>query len=252
MKRHIFPIVGIVLGMLFIFPSTIHARGHFEIRPFYGMWSLNLVRRPIENALTRALESNIRSQVSDDFSTAVLQSLTDVSFDSNGTLVGLELRWYPSGENGVWSLGIGIERTSFEVTARGESTLFLEGDIRVDLIPAGTIRLEVPLVFLTSQWTLFPSWRFRPYIGLGAGISPLRGTLTYSAVGVATYEGIIIPYGYSETTQLEDIQDLQISVIPYVIGYAGIQGQIFPFAYLSVDAGILNGFMVRFTASIRF
>jgi hypothetical protein len=90
------------------------ASGKFEFGFHYGSWSLNLLK-PAIKGLTDDLAEEMKNTQLDkikedhpDFDIREKAFHNDFDFDSSGHTFGFEVRWYPGGENGTFSLGLAV------------------------------------------------------------------------------------------------------------------------------------------------
>lgn len=254
------------------FDSGSKKGGHFEIGIHYGAWSINLIKSLIEEGIGDALATEIKDAILEDIQAvhpwATEQSYEqDVNVDSSGENYGLEVRWYPKGTGGSFSLGLSVEKSTMnvsvpDVTARYVATdgSVFDGNARADF--------EIkPLSFhLNFRWDIKPAWRIRPYITFGFGIA--SGTYIDEAEMNYSYSGILnIPGEASETVQETDSTTLgelkdeleaegDEFVIPGVLPFfqlnIGVKGEITSNIYILLDVGIWDGFLLRGGVAIRF
>ena len=197
----------------------------------------------------------------------------DISFDSGGNNWGFEIRWYPKGQNGSFSLGLSVEKSAMRVSLpdlsmnmdlvdqdSGKSGNFL-GD-------AGGANFEVnPLSFhFHMRWDIVPRWKIRPFITLGFGFADTNAVLENSMLdisfsGTATIEGEEPDvYDESVTKTLQEIkEDAEAEgddffippVLPFFQLNVGLKGEITPNLYVLFETGIFNGFILRGGISVR-
>lgn len=262
---------------------TLAAKGKIEFGFHYGSWGLNLLKPVIEN-----LASDFAKQMKDEQLDKIreehpgfeeVSSSNVVEFDSGGHTFGFELRWYPGGEKGSFSLGISAEKLSMRISLPKVSTsLSLRDPLSRDLIgfqADGDAEVKSgPLAFLLSvRWDIMPSHRIHPYVtfGLGlAGLSAIDNTkLTYNFRGVLLRPGEdpeIIEESASKTVadlKEEDRRrkeeeglgekpfDIPIPFFPFVMLHIGLKGKITPNVHLLVDFGVLDGFALRGGIAVR-
>ncbi|MFO7980274.1 MAG: hypothetical protein R6V00_05505 [Candidatus Aminicenantes bacterium] len=251
--------------------STASAQGKIEFGFHYSYWSVNIIRGIIEDVIGDTLESNLEddflSDIQDDYPYLEKESYEqDVSFDSSGDNFGFEMRWYPGGYNGSFSLGLSIEKTTMrlaltEVYARMDLT----SNSYFDADASGEYIIK-PLSFhLSFRWDLFPSFRIRPYFtfGFGAatGTALKESELSYSYSGELEIEGEIVEsYSESETKTLEEIrQELEDEgedfflpgFIPFFQMNLGLKAEITKNLHLLFDAGVWDGFLLRGGIAVR-
>ena len=191
----------------------------------------------------------------------------NVEFDSSGHNYGFELRWYPSGANGSFSLGVSVEKTSMKVglTEITSSLSFTDGS-SFDGTTSGEFLIK-PLAFLLSvRWDLIPSARLTPYITLGLGgamISSIEdGEVSWSYTGELDIDGQAPEqFSDSETKTIKELIDeleeedeefIGLGFIPFVMLNLGLKGKLAENIHLLVDAGVWNGLVLRGGVALRF
>jgi len=141
-----------------------------------------------------------------------------IAFDAPGHNFGFELRFYPGGRQGAFSLGLGIEKSSMEVN-------FSEVQADLDLIDQNLNQaanfqalaqarfIIKPLSFhLNLRWELWPAKVISPFITLGAGLSTgqsfLDASYEYAYLGTLTLpDDSTRDYTQSATKTLGDIKE---------------------------------------------
>jgi len=248
---------------------NLSADGNFELSFHYGTWNLNLLGNLIEDGLSEALEGAfedaILEKIQEDYpqfqDPAYDQS---VEFDSGGNNYGFEVRWYPGGHDGSFSLGVSVEKTKMDVelTEVALDMAFQDGSTFTGQAH-GDIQLN-PLTFLLSvRWDIIPSVPVHPYITLGFGAAAFssikddvvsyawQGELDVVGGPVETYED-----SGSETIEeikedLEEEEEFPLSFLPFLQLNLGLKGKITENIHMMVDAGIWNGFIIRGGIAIR-
>jgi hypothetical protein len=223
MKRPRIALVGIFLGVALLASApAFPAAGHLEFGFHYGTWSVNLLKGAIENALSDALKSEFRDKFLEKIredtpgfeETSYAQK---VSFDSGGHNFGFEARWYPGGENGSFSLGVAVEKTTMRVSLPEVSASLAGRDPKTGqggslaALVNGEIKIA-PLSFhLDFRWDLWPSAKVHPYISVGLGIAGAAvyddGTLSYSYQADFTSPTESNHYADSATKTFRQLQD---------------------------------------------
>jgi hypothetical protein len=264
-------VIFVLFSAFVLLVPSASAQGKIELGFHYSDWSVNIIGGIIEDmigdSLESTLENDILSEVQDHHSYLEKESYEqDVSFDSSGDNFGFELRWYPGGHNGSFSLGFSVEKTTMRLALN-------EIYAQMDLIPNGYFDADAsaeyivkPLSFhLSFRWDLFPASRIRPYFTLGFGAA--TGTalenseLSYSYSGELEVEGAIEEsYSESETRTLDEIrQELEDEgkdfflpgFIPFFQLNLGLKGEITKNLHLLFDAGIWDGFLLRGGIAVR-
>ena len=174
----------------------ISVKGKIELGFHYSSWSVSLVEGVLESALNDALKSQMLNLARANHPGLTENSATMSStIDSSGSNFGFEIRWYPAGEKGSFSLGLSLEKTSMTVLmtgARAEISMAVAEDLT--LKPAsfsgqgnGEFRLEPWSFHVNFRWEFRPEWKVHPYLSLGVGYGSGRyldqGTLNYDVRG---------------------------------------------------------------------
>lgn len=252
-------------------------QGHWEFGFHYSRWSINILRSIIEEGLSEALESDLKGKILEDIQSdnpTLLETgySQEVAFDSSGDNFGFEIRWYPGGQNGSFSLGLSIEKTTMKVSLPEVSaSLALRDELTskaADFSGAANGEfLMKPLSFhLSFRWDIFPSSIIHPYITLGLGAA--TGTALEEAEVSYSYSGDLVISGeepeHYEDSVSKSIKQLKEELeeegeefflpnfVPFVQLNLGIKGVISRNFHFLVDAGIWNGFLLRGGISFRF
>ncbi len=252
------------------------AQGHFEFGFHYSKWSINLLRSFIEEGLSSALKTDLKEKILSDVQadhpnleeTAYSQN---VAFDSSGDNFGFEVRLYPGGANGSFSLGLSIEKTTMKVAVPEISaSLSLRDNISAQeahfaAASSGEFLIK-PLSFhLSFRWDIIPSSVIHPYITFGLGAS--TGTALEEAQVTYSYSGDLVlpgklPEHYEDSVsktlkQLKDELEAEgedfflPGFFPFIQLNMGLKARISQNIHFLVDAGIWNGFLLRGGLSIR-
>ncbi len=261
----------IFLFAFVLLTSSASAKGKIELGFHYSSWSMNVLRGLIEgmvgDSMETTFEGDFLSDIQDDYPYLEKESYEqDVSFDSSGNNFGFELRWYPGGHNGSFSLGLSVEKTTMRVAL---TDVYARMDLKPDAYFEANANAEFlikPLSFhLSFRWDLFPSSRIHPYFtfGFGAatGTALENAELSYSYSGELEIQGQLQEsYSESETKTLEELrQELEDEgeefflpgFIPFFQLNLGLKGEITRNLYLLLDAGIWNGFLLRGGIAVR-
>jgi hypothetical protein len=257
-------------SFVLLIPSA-SAQGKIEFGFHYSDWSINIIRGIIEDVVGDTLESTLEddflSDIQDDYPDLEKESYEqDVSFDSSGDNFGFELRWYPGGHNGSFSLGLSVEKTTMRLVLTDVyARMDLKPDAYFDADASAEYTIK-PLSFhLSFRWDLFPFSRIRPYFTFGFGAA--TGTaledseLSYSYSGELEIEGQIEEsYFEDETKTLDELrQELEDegedfflpNFIPFFQLNLGIKAELTRNLHLLFDAGIWNGFLLRGGIAVR-
>jgi hypothetical protein len=272
--------LGIVIFIFLVSMLTNPAlakKGTIEFGFHYGSWSLNLLKGLFEENMQESFDTSIKDalleEIQIDHPELVERSFTQtIDFGSSGNNYGFEIRWYPGGEGGSFSLGLSLEKSTMRFGLENTGAT-LELVDQFTLEPAsfnGEVKkaeFEInPTTFLLSfRWDLKPSWRVSPYITLGIGAG--AGTAFEVATITYDYEGtLFIPgespeiYSGEDVKNLEEIreeaddpEDIWIpSVFPFIQLNLGLKGEIVEGLYALADFGIWDGFLFRGGLAYRF
>ena len=282
MKKKLMVPIPFILGAFLIpFSTALEAKGKFELGVHYGSWGINVLKGAIESGVASAIRDQMIDSLKKDHPDVVANSdETNVNFDSGGYNLGFDLRWYPGGEYGSFSLGVSVERTKMRVSVdRASADISVsytgeDGKIRTEGFSGngtGEFRIN-PLSFhLSLRWDIFPTARIHPYLTFGLGISPGsyldEGTLDYAVQGdLLKKDGTAEHHEDAGTKTLgqlrkesdEDAQaegkesNIPFWFIPFVQLNLGLRGRITDNVSLLIDAGIWDGFLLRGGIAVRF
>ncbi|MCX6560580.1 MAG: hypothetical protein NTZ26_08695, partial [Candidatus Aminicenantes bacterium] len=267
--------------------SAVPARGqgHFEFGFHYGSWSLNLLKSTFEG-LAESIAEQFKNQQFDkiqadnpDANLRELDFQTTSVFDSSGKDFGFDIRWYPAGETGSFSIGLAVEKMTMKIGIPSSTTAMTIEDmntgkiIHFDGAASGEVK-STPMVFLLNfRWDIFPRGVIHPYFTFGfgaAGVSALDETImAYDISGTVDFPGkpaqTIAETGSKTLLELkaEDAQrklekgkgeepfDYPIKFFPFVQLHFGLKAKLAKFAHLMVDFGVLDGFVLRGGLAIR-
>jgi hypothetical protein len=268
---------------LVIVPAA-QAQGHVELGFHYGHWSVNLLRPVIEDLIgdfTDQIKDKMLDRVREEHPELREVNYTRIfEFDSGGPNFGFELRWYPRGEKGSFSLGLSMERTTMKVeipeltsaiTLEDETALTQAGFIAA---AGGAVTLKALAFLLSFRWDLLPTDRVHPYVTLGFGMAGesalLDAVLDYHYAGTLTKpDGTAEDFSESGTETVrqlidEDKQrkidegseeepfDLPVHFLPFLQLHFGLKGVITKNFHALVDFGVLDGFVLRGGLAVRF
>ena len=105
----------VLVGIFFTNP-LLAKKGTIEFSFHYGSWSLNLLKGLFEENMQESFDTSIKDalleEIQIDHPELVERSFTQtIDFGSSGYNYGFEIRWYPGGEGGSFSLGLSIEKS---------------------------------------------------------------------------------------------------------------------------------------------
>ncbi len=271
-------IAGGALAYLLLAGPGLQAQGNWEFGFHYSRWSLNIVKPYVEDSLNETVASDLKDKFLSDIR-ADYPSLLDrgysqrTVFDSSGDNYGAEVRFYPGGRNGSFSVGLSVERTTMKVgIPEASGTLELEDSITHR---TGTFQgnasgefLLKPLSFhLSLRWDIFPSAGLHPYVTVGVGASTARAidtaTFGYTYTGTLSVPGgPSREYSASESKTLRQFIDerkaegedfvLPVNFVPFLQLNIGLKGRLTENVHLLVDAGVWDGLLLRAGLAYRF
>jgi hypothetical protein len=268
---------GVLAGLLLAGPG-LWAQGKWEFGFHYSRWSLNLIKPYVEDSLNESVATDLKDKflgdVRADYPSLVERGYSQRTvFDSSGDNYGAEVRYYPGGRNGSFSVGLSLERTTMKVgLPEASSTLDLEDSISHR---TGTFRgnasgefLIKPTSFhLSLRWDIFPSAGLHPYVTVGVGASTARaidtGRFAYTYTGTLSVPGgPSREYSGGESKTLRQIIDeqkaedetfvLPVNFVPFFQLNLGLKGRLTENIHLLVDAGVWDGFLLRAGLAFRF
>jgi hypothetical protein len=252
------------------------ATGRWEFNVHYSSWTLNLLRSLVEDKVGDALESDLKDRIlesiQEDHPTFMERSYTQsVRFDSSGDNYGFELRFYPGGRNGSFSIGLAVERSSFKVAFPDVSADLVLEDTMTGQTAAfdGTANAEFvikPMSFhLSFRWDIFSSARIHPYLTFGGGFSTVKSFLdaryVYAFSGILTNpDNSTEQHSDSDSKTLREIRDerlaegeddFPIKFLPILQLSLGLKARVTDSVHLLADFGVWDGFLFRGGLSIR-
>lgn len=270
---------SMVLLFLFVLvligPEPLLADGHLEFNVHYSYWTLNVIRPLVEKMVSDILEDDLKDrflqQIQADYPTLVESGYQQqVKFDAPGQNFGLELRYYPGGRSGVFSIGLSVEQTTMKISfpvvlASLELTDLNLGQAAYFTGQASGEFLTKPLSFhLSMRWEFLPSKVISPYLTIGAGVSTSRSFFDSSYR--YQYSGtLVLPdnstelYSDSDNKTLREIKDerqvegkdFPLNFMPILQFNLGLRTRLSRNLNLVLDSGIFNGFLVRGGLSVR-
>jgi hypothetical protein len=269
----------LVFGLVFLglaLPAQSQTKGRWGFGFHYSRWSINLLRSAIEGGLSDALETDLKDQILEDIQADYPYLMEKdynqgVKFDSGGDNYGFEVRYYPGGEKGSFSIGLSVEKTTMRVSlpeVSAEMTLtdgVTPQDAHFSATSQGEFLFKPWSFHLSLRWDIFPSSVVHPYITLGlgaaAGSALEKAEVSYSYHGELSVPGAgSEQYSDSVSKSMKEIKDEMEAegedfflpgFFPFVQLNLGLKAVITPNIHLLVDAGVWNGFLIRGGVSFR-
>lgn len=231
----------------------------FEVGIHYSRWSLDLIKSLFEDELTERLGRELGEEVSANIrgthaNLTRSQYEENLAFDTGGWNYGLEIRYYPQGEFGAFSLGLSFEKTRMSFTAEGVVKQVFTNGTYAQIDALGFIELDPWSTNLSLRWDLKPSWVVSPYLVLGLGIGVLNGEVSYEYQGVYKWAGPEQSVHDALTKTLKEAEedlDYNLPNIFVILQTSlGLRAEILPNLSLRGEVGFWDGFVVR--AGITF
>ena len=267
---------GMLAVLLFAGPD-LRGQGKWEFGFHYSRWSLNLIKPYVEDSLNDTVASDLKDKILDDiradYPTLMERGYSQRAvFDSSGDNYGAEVRYYPGGDNGSFSLGFSVERSTMKVgVPEISSTLDLEESAsHVTGTFTGNASGEFllkPLSFhMSLRWDIFPSAGLHPYVTFGVGASTARAidkaTYKYEYAGsLNAPNGQSRQYADSESKTLRQLIDeekakgedsfLPVNFVPFIQLNIGLKGRLTENIHILMDAGVWDGFLIRAGLAFR-
>lgn len=269
----------LVSGLFFLgltLPAQSQTKGHWEFGFHYSRWSINFLRSAIEDGLSDALETDLKDQILEDIQTDYPFLMEkdysqEIEFDSAGDNYGFEVRYYPGGEKGSFSIGLSVEKTTMRVSlpeVSAQMTLtdgFTPQDARFSATSQGEFLFKPWSFHLSLRWDIFPSSVVHPYITLGFGAATAAALedaeVSYSYSGELSVPGEgSEQYSDSVNKSIKELKEEMEAegeefflpgFVPFFQLNLGLKAVLTPNIHLLVDAGVWNGFLIRGGVSFR-
>lgn len=243
------------------------ATGHWEFNFHYSGWTLNfLTSGLVDKAVTSGMKSKILDNIQEDYPNYQERDYSQtMNYSSSGHNCGFEVRYYPAGEKGSFSLGLAVEKSSFSATISNLSSTMHVTDSSSGMTgtytgTASASGSSKPLsLLLNVRWDIFPTSRIHPYVTFGVGASTVKSFLDTKYA--YEYSGTLVnsdsttdEFSSSESKTLRDLRndnlaegksDLPVRFMPFVQLNIGIKARLVGRLYALADFGILNGILFR-------
>jgi len=233
----------------------------FEVEIHYGQWTLDPIKGLFEEDLKKDLGKEIRKEVTNQLreSHPSLQQ-TDYTqtlvFDSGGSNFGLEVRYYPHGQEGGFSFGFSIEKTTIRLSVDGDVKQNFNDGTHAQVDAYGSLEISPWTTNISLRWDLRPGWRITPYTVLGFGLGTLTGEMSYEYSGRYRWGGPDETVEDSETKTLKEAEeevDFNIPNIFFLLQtHLGVRVKIIEHLHLRVEVGLWDGLLFRGGLAYRF
>jgi hypothetical protein len=235
--------------------------GKFEIGFHSSLWTLDFIKSLFESAISNELGGEIKNEMYKEIKEThpdLNQSdyEKDLLFDSGGHNFGLELRYYPNGKDGAFSLGLSFDKARMRFSVEGPVRLnYLNGTYAT--VDSFTEVILNPLfTSLNFRWDMVPHWRVTPFVILGFGIAAMKGEYYYEYAGIYKWAGVDETIEDSKQQTIKEAEenwDLSIpNILPLLQVNIGVRARIIPNLYVKAETGFWNGFILRAGISGRF
>lgn len=221
--------------------------GKWEIGVHYSAWSINIIRPWLEDHIIPEFENYDPDK-------------GQLNFDSNGNNYGLELRYFPKGKKGSFSIGLSYERNYFRAKLNGSYTDHDSANNRIDVVGDGELEILPHSLNLSFRWEIFPRSRLHPYFGIGVGIGPLDGSLDLQATKTTFYNGFPYTETFDERKTMQEVLDeleeednaFPLSFFPVVHVCFGLRGELMDNVFLLGEVAVYDGLIFRGGLAFRF
>jgi hypothetical protein len=255
--------------------AVIDDSGKFVIGLYYGGWTLNILKSAFEEALSDELGEQIREEIIDEIKqlNPFIQPTdftNEFSFDSSGPSYGLELRYYPQGRFGAFSLGLSVDKLGMKISGVGNVRQNFDDNTYAEADGTGEVILNPVFTTLSFRWDFMPRWRVSPYYSMGLGLAVIgkekmsgdainydkTDSLSWEYEGV--YNWVAGRYNVAGADQMslkeaEEQGDFNVpNILPLLLVNLGVRADILPYLVLRGEVGFYDGIAFRLGVSGRF
>jgi hypothetical protein len=235
--------------------------GLFEVGAHFGIWSISPAKGIFEDTLTKKAANEIRDDVTDKLNGQYGGNLNpsanrhSLTLSSQGLNYGIEIRYFPLGRRGAFSVGFSLEKTHIKMTMKGPvtqeysdgSSATVESDAVVETNPLTTD--------LSFRWDFVPSWQVTPYFVFGMGVGPLNGEARYAYTGTYARGSAQSGVAGEETKTFDNLReegdiDLEMFILLHL--GLGVKGEIAKGVYVTGELGFWDGLIFRGGVAYRF
>jgi hypothetical protein len=233
----------------------------FEIGIHYGPWTLKPISNYFEDDLLKEISQEIRGKIRDEltdkYPVLVEADYEDgLTFSTSGSNFGVEIRYFPKGRDGSFSLGFSLERTKIRARVEGPVTQEYTDGTFAQVDSFAYITTNPLTANLSFRWDTNPKWRVSPFFVMGFGLAALIGEAGYEYSGTYVWSGPNEEIGESEDRTFQEWEeeiDTNIPNIFYLVQLQlGVRALIVPRVSLNAELGIWNGFVFRIGLFYRF
>jgi hypothetical protein len=239
--------------------------GHFEVAAYGSSWSVNLIKGLFETSINNDFSKEMRRVITSDLQNVyhhyslVSDSnnfTTDLAFNSSGPNYGLDLRYYSQGWGGSFSFGLSFEETRMKLAITGTVKQYYTDGSSATATVDGSAVANVFSTNLSFRWDFIPQGRVSPYFVLGLGWTPFSCTVTETYSGTFLRNGVSESIAGTQSKALTDIATQNDFTMPdaIIVVHFGLGLKVRILSGLSAlaEAGVWDGFLLRFGAAYRF
>ena len=243
--------------------------GKLQIGIHYGPWTLKPFSNYFEDDLLREISKEIRERVNNaifggiPWGGLVTDYDDELVFGTSGHNIGFEIRFYPKGPEGSFSLGFSLERTKIKIKAEGPINQYYIEGASSTVEGLGYITTDPLTMNLSFRWDTSPSWRVSPYFVVGFGLATLLGEVGYEWTGTYQYKNIIEQTDGSDTLTFQEVEwqtgksfSESFTNIPNIFYLfqlnVGVRARITPNFFINGEFGFWDGMVFRAGVSYGF
>ncbi len=235
--------------------------GKFEIGFHSSLWTLDIIKSYFESTLSERMGKDITNEMYKEIreTHANLNRADheqDLLFDSGGFNYGLELRYYPKGKDGAFSLGLSFDKARMRLTLEGPVRQNFSNGTYATADSFTEITLNPLFTNLSFRWDMVPHWRVTPFIILGVGIAAMNGEFNYNYSGLYKWVGSDENISDSQLKTIKEAEeDWSVNIpniFPLMQVNIGVRARIIPNLYIKAETGFWDGFILRAGISGRF
>ena len=242
-----------ILLILFSLPVFLQAKTRYSLAVSYGAWTLNPVKSALEGLSGDVLKEVAQDRIADAFSDRSLGPYSqNISLDAKGGGYSVQLRIFPRGDEGSFSLGFTYTRIEPEIVIDGVVRQDFTSGEYLDMNAQGKVKNKYSAFLMDLRWEFFPSSSVTPYFSIGGGFSPLKGTAKVTGEGISHLKSGDELYEANEERELKEIDAIPISFIPVVMMNLGLKAELTREFSLFADFGVWNGFILNAGAAFSF
>lgn len=238
--------------------------GKLQIGIHYGPWTLKPFSNYFEDDLLQEISKQIRRRVNDTIipqgvNPGVIEYDDELTFSTSGYNLGFEIRFFPKGPKGSFSLGFSIERTKINIRAEGPINQNYYGDIQgasSTVEGFGYITTDPVTMNLSFRWDTNPSWRVSPYFVTGFGLATLLGEVVYEWTGSYQFMNVTQSTSGSDVLTFQEVEwetgkniEDSFTNIPNIFYLfqlnVGVRARITPHFYINGEIGFWDGMIFR-------